>query len=212
MASERLRHGGISIGLTAIAGSWSASCTLHTSYRHYPSHIDLPSNVKLAVIELDDHGELWDRPQLDRALGTIDNAQGPEERGGKGAIVVTFVHGWNNNASRGNEWDPGGTLHKFKDSLVTIAQRERELAGEAAQRTVVGIYVAWRGESIHPKPVALVQDIFTFYSRYSAAKKVAAGPAITETLLAIAATARANTKTQSIIVGHSFGGLIVEKA
>jgi len=211
---KKQHRGRISILVAATACSgWFTSCTLHTSYRHYPSKIDLPCNVRLAVVELDDHGEFWDRPQLDRALGAIGTAQGIEDDGGTGAIVVTFVHGWNNNASHGNEWDTGGSLHKFKDTLVTIAQREREFAGPAAvQKPVVGIYVAWRGESIHPKPIALVQDIFTFYSRYSAAKKVAAGPAITETLLALAATARRNSRTQSIIVGHSFGGLIVEKA
>lgn len=191
--------------ILAIACSFVVtSCTQHTMYRRSPPYdIKMEPGVDLSVIELDDHGEFWDRAQLDYALGKIGAAQqGP----GAGAIVITFVHGWNNNASRGNEDDPSGNLFKFKETLRQVARLERSYAARAP-RPIIGVYVAWRGEAIHPW-----LQFLTFYSRYSAAQKVGSGPAVAETLMAIAGLVRSNPLSQSVIVGHSFGGLIVEKA
>jgi hypothetical protein len=180
----------------------AAGCTQHTIYRaHRPYDITMPKGVGLSVIEFDDHGEFWDRQQLDYALGKIGLAQ---QAGG--AIVVTFMHGWNNNASRGHEDDPGRNLYKFKAVLEKIAALEAAGAGAEA-RPVVGVFLAWRGEANHPW-----LQFLSFYSRYSAAQKVGNGGAVTEALLAIAGVVRSNPQSQSVLVGHSFGGLIVEKA
>ena len=179
-----------------------AACTEHTIYRsHRPYDIAMPNGVGLSVVEFDDHGEFWDRQQLDYALAKIAVAQQA-----RGAIVVTFMHGWNNNASRGHEGDPGRNLYKFKAVLEKIAALEAAGAGAEA-RPVVGVFLAWRGEANHPW-----LQFLSFYSRYSAAQKVGNGGAVTEALLAIAGVVRRNDQSQTVLVGHSFGGLIVEKA
>jgi hypothetical protein len=180
-----------------------ASCTEHTIYRNHPPYaIALPGDVGLSVIEFDDHGEFWDRSQLDYALGKIGAAQAAH-----GAIVITFMHGWDNNASRGNERSPDGNLFKFKAVLQKIAQLEAAGAPAGMARPIVGVYLGWRGEGFHSWLNAL-----SFYSRYSAAQKIGAGTAVTESLLAIAGVVHSNAASQSVLVGHSFGGLIVEKA
>jgi hypothetical protein len=185
----------------ALAGLLGA-CTEHTMYRRHPAYdIALDKGVGLSVVEFDDHGEFWDRNQLSYALGKIGAAQSDH-----GAIVVTFMHGWNNNASRGNERDPDGNLYKFKLVLNRVARLEAAGAGAAA-RPIVGVYMAWRGEANHPW-----LQFISFYSRYTAAYKVGTGTAVTETLLSIAGLVRSNPQSQSVLVGHSFGGLIVEKA
>jgi hypothetical protein len=185
-----------------------SACTSHMAYRRSSGyHREPEPGVDLSIVELDDHGDLWSRHQLASALGTIGRRQGG--RDGPGAIVVTFVHGWKNNASHSNEDDEDGNLHKFIAILQQIKQQELRAAPDQTIRPVVGIYVAWRGESIHPlEPV----NEFSFYSRYAAAQRVAASPGATETLLAILGTARSNPRSSSILVGHSFGGLIVERA
>jgi hypothetical protein len=178
-----------------------ASCTQHTIYRTRPPYaIAMPPGVGLSVIEFDDHGEFWDRAQLDYALGKIGLAQQDH-----GAIVVTFMHGWNNNASRGNESSPDGNLFKFKAILEQVAKLEA--AGASPARPIVGVYLAWRGEALHPWI-----NFLSFFSRLGAAQKVGAGTAVTESLLAIAGLVHSNQASQSVLVGHSFGGLIVEKA
>jgi hypothetical protein len=181
------------------------ACTEHTIYRTHPPYaISMPDGVGLSVIEFDDHGEFWDRAQLDYALGKIGAAQKDH-----GAIVITFMHGWNNNASRGNERSPDGNLFKFKALLERVAQLEAAgaAAGTGPARQVVGIYMAWRGQALHSWLNPL-----SFFTRYGAAQKVGSGTAVTESMLAIAGLVRSQPESQSVLVGHSFGGLIVEKA
>jgi hypothetical protein len=187
----------------ALLAGLLAACTQHTIYRSRPPYsIAMGKGIGLSVIEFDDHGEFWDRQQLAYALGKIGAAQAAG-----GAIVVTFMHGWNNNASRGHEADPERNLFKFKAVLEKVAALEAAGADAGAARPVVGVFMAWRGEANHPW-----LQFLSFYSRYAAAHKVGTGTGVTEALLAIAGVVHSNPQSQSVLVGHSFGGLIVEKA
>jgi len=186
-----------------------SSCVANVQYRHNPDEyalknepeLNLAKEVSINVIELDEHGEFWDRKQLLYALGKINARQDPE----LGEIVVTFVHGWKNNASHENA--QSGNLSSFAKVLNELARKEEALHS-AKPRNIVGIYIAWRGSSISTP----VLKEFTFYSRANAATRIGNSPAATEALLYILYTARDNKKTKSIVVGHSYGGLLVEKA
>lgn len=198
------------VPLVITCASLLASCVANVQYRHGPKEdalINEPGidhsqdGVFVNVVELDEHGEFWDRKQLNFALGTIFAKQDPEV----GEIVVTFVHGWKNNASPENA--RSGNLHDFVDVLNRLEKKERALH-PSRPRNVVGIYIAWRGASISTP----VLKEFTFYSRMNAATRIGNSPAATEALLYILGQARDNKKTKSIVVGHSYGGLLVEKA
>ncbi|HEY2293571.1 MAG TPA: hypothetical protein VGM86_22935 [Thermoanaerobaculia bacterium] len=185
------------------------SCVANVQYRHGPKEsalenepgVKLGKRVFVNVIELDEHGEFWDRKQLNFALGTIFSKQDPEV----GEILVTFVHGWKNNASPENA--RSGNLHDFVGVLNHLALKEESLH-PSKPRNIVGIYIAWRGSSISTP----VLKEFTFYSRMNAATRIGNSPAATEALLYILGQARDNKRTKSIVVGHSYGGLLVEKA
>jgi pimeloyl-ACP methyl ester carboxylesterase len=195
--------------LMAAACCVLAGCTSHMAYRRTAGYLRRPApGVSVSIIELDDHGELWSRSQLNSALGVINQAQGGTE--GPGAIVVVFVHGWQNNASHGNEDEADGNLYKFKETLAKVRDLEvQNTAEHETPRNVAGVYIGWRGESIHP---FLGVQLLSFYNRFNAARRVAASPAPTEAILSVLRIGNANRRSGTIVIGHSFGGLIVEKA
>src|ERR1035437_38054 len=52
-----------------------------------------------AFVGFKNNGDFWDKRQLDEALHAIDDA---DRRSGHRAVVVTFIHGWKNNARQDN--------------------------------------------------------------------------------------------------------------
>lgn len=222
------------------------------------------SKYYLAFIEVDEFGEMFNRNQMNHALGLIDYAKRHSEtkfRKADGtivpthnAIVVTFIHGWKNNAS-----DSSGNVWGFRDALNELAgsvekkfeDRQKDgntLEGEEPE-PVVGIYIGWRGAVTN---LGVVKE-FTFFDRRNAAARIP-GADLTEMLTEIAhwtkecisgagqnecpnrvakpeagvvssennANANGNspvpestpdpgTGSLSVIVGHSFGGLVLER-
>ena len=80
--------------------------------------------------------------------------------------VVVFVHGWKHSAASDDN-----NVRAFRHLLVSLKQVE-DLKGLACQRKVVGLYVGWRGSGLSlGDPI----ENLTFYSRKSAAQKVAQG-------------------------------------
>ena len=71
--------------------------------------------VDLAIIEFDDFGMLWLPEQLERAISLIDRRNAESDRG---IIVVTYTHGWQNNADPSRE----------KNDLTRFRTGMRELA------------------------------------------------------------------------------------
>ena len=153
----------------------------------------------LAFIEFDDMGEMWDSGQLTRALDVIEQAnQSPD-----GAVVITFIHGWQNNASEKNE--ESGNVGEFKQYLATIAGiADRGVMGN---RKLVGIYLGWRGKSGSIPGL----NMATFYDRAGAARRIA-GTTSTEVIYRIMNSAKQNRETRLLLMGHSFGGQILESA
>ena len=64
-----------------------------------------------------------------------------------GAVVVTFVHGWHH----------GG---KVCDNNMACFRRVLQALSQADPRPVFGVYIGWRGESLHGKA-----SVLTFYDR-----------------------------------------------
>ncbi len=177
---------------------FAGGCTLVKSYRREPcEYARTMDGYQLAIVEFDDHGDFWNSRQLDAAVNMIKEAN----KSRRGARVLTFVHGWHDDASPKNETG-NGNLHFLEQELHALSAATAK--GEDRPATV-GVYLAWRGDSTRfPGP-------FSFYNRLEAAERIAAGPAITKTLLSILTVTRTNPLSRSLVVGHSMGALILER-
>lgn len=169
-------------------------CVSHKMYRDI-SVWDYPDYV-LSFIEFDDQGEVWSPRQVLAIQDRIRQAnQGPD-----GAIVILFAHGWNNDASPHNERD--GTLAGFKIALERLARYVHETT---PGKQVFGIYLSWRGKSIYG-PLKMA----TFFTRQRAATRVA-GSSGMALLSQIMLDSKSHPNSRLMIVGHSFGGQIIER-
>jgi hypothetical protein len=171
----------------------------------------------LAFIEFDDMGEFWtignlcdstlrENSQLAKAVALIKMRK---ENKTRPVFVITFIHGWKNNASEDNERRKN--LAGFKEMLKILAKDTK--------RQYIGLFVAWRGQVIPG-------DVFTSYwNRRDAANRIA-GPSMTEALFKLMFATRPESasddpcaredrtadRSHFVIVGHSFGGRILERA
>ncbi len=177
-----------------------SGCVQPRLYR--PDNIQQEEGYTLAFIEFDDQGELWSPSQMFRATGLIKRANQAEA----GSAFIVFIHGWENNASPEQEQEEGKSLHGFKQ-LLSQAARRVKARDPTATRPVIGVYLAWRGKSAH-KPFSGL----TFWNRRRTANKIASGGAVTEVLTRILHTIDQNPASKAILIGHSFGGLLMEQA
>ena len=145
---------------------------------------------KLAFIEFGDQGSELDTSQRSAALEVIRQADSP--------LLFVYIHGWQNNATSGD-------VCRFEHFIDTIS-RYPEVTKRKA--TVIGVYVAWRGKDI-TLPVA---KFLTFWSRKSTGEQIAAQNSILATVSELALAARAPSKKlhRCVLLGHSFGGLVLE--
>lgn len=148
-----------------------------------------PQSFFLAHIEFDDMGELWsigdlqgtkpaDQSQLENALAIIRKAQAqanceqpdaPANCEKRELVVITFVHGWHNNAS------PYDEIHKNLGSFKSLMQSlsSRNGLDVATPPVLVGIFLSWRGQSLAGDFAA------TYWTRRDAATRIG-GPSMTE--------------------------------
>ena len=193
------------------------------------SDTELSEACTLSIIEFDDQGEFWYPEQLDDTLHLIERSSTRDADGKPkdAALVVVFVHGWKNNASLDNELTKN--LAGFKQVLLQLAEQELR-RGEADRRQVIGVYMSWHGLSLTGK---LLKQL-TFFSRKNAATRVAR-VSFSHAIQRIVARTKGtlvgcsedaaddqddladgprvctgNPNSIAVVVGHSFGGLIVE--
>jgi hypothetical protein len=156
----------------------------------------------IAFVEFKNNGDFWDRHQLDEALRAIDDA---DQRSGHRAVVVTFIHGWKNNAREDN-----ANVLDFRRQLNRIAADACK--GDQPHCGVVGIFLGWSGDII--SRYANTTRTLTYFNRRDVAIQVATPP-IGEALFAVmnqVKTGAGRAGNLSVVVGHSFGGLVLEYA
>lgn len=129
-------------------------------------------------------------------------------------LVVAFVHGWHHNAH-----DNDCNVHEFR-ALLKIANDRYSAASSqdsrVHRRRIIGVYAAWRGESIDIDPL----NVTTVLDRRNAAERVAKGD-VRELFaqlrkLQIGETQKSDSNSRpmrsdrmrTVVIGHSFGGLI----
>jgi len=154
--------------------------------------------ICLAFIEVDDMGELFDKSEVDTALRVIRQANDlARSNPGHDPIVITFVHGWKNNASETN-----GNVAGFKVALQEVYRRFGKT------HRVIGIFIGWRGNLIRDS--WFVAQQLSYYNREATAIRVP-GATLSSALTEIAARTHENEHALAIYIGHSFGGLLLER-
>ncbi len=200
----------------------TSACTSNRMHRPPPWNIQLEEDYTLAFIEFDDQGELWSPEQRERVIDFIERKNETEA----GVMLFIFAHGWNNDASEKDEQNKKRSLYGFKQFMSKASVRLKEFYPEEgfytparrAQRLpdigergpkphVVAVYIGWRGRSAHQPFKAL-----SFWSRRKAAERIASGPTVSEVLLDLIYKAKENPKSKTIVMGHSFGAMLLERA
>jgi pimeloyl-ACP methyl ester carboxylesterase len=145
----------------------------------------------LAIVEFDDQGLCYARAQMQ---GMVHAVRSLKQRD---PVIVVFVHGWKHDA-RGDD-----------DNLTQFRTLLARLAGQT-DRPVLGVFGAWRGMTWYDQ-LGVTENV-TFWGRKAAAQRVAQG-SVREMLGHLR---RFRDEQQQrpvlVIVGHSFGGLLVYAA
>jgi len=197
-------------------------CASSVDQPKYSAHGECTADDKikysLAFVEFDDVGEMFGkrskpaasigekkddaggkddhRIELEQAIAEIEEINRDETAK---PVFVVFIHGWHNNAS-----DSSGNVWGFRSELRQLVD-ELNHQGEPP-RPVMGIYIGWRGEATS-LPVA--KD-FSFWNRKDAATRIP-GAHLTEAVRRITMAAKSNPRARCVVVGHSFGGLVLER-
>lgn len=227
-----IRHCGWAIGLF-ISLVIVTGCASHTQYRTNPAvcpgqgaecdtyaihPFGNPSNPAylLSFIEFDDQGHLWDRKQLNAITEHLSH-----EVNSRDLIMVVYAHGWKHSAKPGDL-----NTDRFREVLAKLAEDEKVVSEKSCKlketckpaRLIAGVYLGWRGGSV---PIPVVENL-TFWERKNTAAKVGHGD-VTEVLSRLEQLRKDHestcptdqtqcSDTRLVIVGHSFGGLVVHTA
>jgi hypothetical protein len=173
------------------------------SQLHRPQNIEPHDGYTMAFVEFDDQGEPWAPSQLERTIDLIERAN----RDGKRSVVALFVHGWQNDASKREDRKKDNNVEGFQRLLASARKMMDQDPTIGSDVSLIGVYLGWRGKSTNVK---LLKPL-TFYSRRGAGQRVA-GLATTEAIIRVMHAANAKPESGSLVIGHSFGGMIVELA
>ncbi len=144
---------------------------------------------KMAFIEFGDQGSALDESQRAAAISIIRKAERP--------LLFVYIHGWQNDATSGDTC-------KFEHFLDTLSRfpemREHKI-------DVIGVYIAWRGKDLTVPGL----DLLTFWNRKSTGGEVAAQNGCLAAISELALATRAPDKKlhHCVLMGHSFGGLVL---
>jgi len=158
----------------------------------------------VGIIELDDQGDMWLPRQLEDVARYLSSSAG---RRRSGVVLVVFIHGWKSDASRSRHEDD--RLAWFDREIERIAKlgSEREAVDGVADREVFGVYIGWRGRTSR---IPLIANL-SFWNRRAAAHRVAT-VTLVEILFRTTLAARQHPDSKCVLIGHSMGGLILEKS
>jgi pimeloyl-ACP methyl ester carboxylesterase len=148
---------------------------------------------ELAFVEFGEQGSYLDTSQIEAAVTLVRSTRRP--------LVVTYVHGWHNDSGSKD-------VERFSNFLEQVATAP-SIHGQ--QYNVIGVYLGWRGDLTK---VPLLSEL-TFFSRKSAAERLANNFDCFDAISSIAEAAHGHhsrSAQYTILIGHSFGGLVVERA
>ncbi len=149
------------------------------------------SEFKLAAIEFGELGSYADPygRELSNALDLLRSTARP--------LLVVYIHGWHNSATSDD-------VGRFKGFLSRLSQSRQVISGHL---NVVGVYFAWPGDSLKIPVV----NTFTFWDRKQVAERIASNGDCLDAIEQLSQAARIHERSYTFLIGHSFGGLILER-
>jgi hypothetical protein len=146
---------------------------------------------KLAAIEFGELGSYADpcKGELNNTIQLLKNTERP--------LLVVYIHGWLNNAGSGD-------VGNFKGFLSRLSQSRQV---KIHHYTVFGVYIAWPGETLE---IPYLQYL-TFWNRKQAAERIASNGDCLDAIERLSQTTRLHENNYVFLIGHSFGGLILER-
>jgi hypothetical protein len=112
-------------------------------------------------------------------------------------LLVVYIHGWLNNATSGD-------VGSFKGFLSRLAQSQQVVR---YHYNVFGVYFAWPGKTLE---IPYLQYV-TFWNRKQAAERIASNGDCLDAIELLSDAARLRKNNYVFLIGHSFGGLILER-
>ena len=173
---------------------WKADGRTALISTNRPAPVRLPTHMH--VIEFDEMGDFWERNQFFAIRRALRKSNTP--------LLVTFVHGWQNNARPGN-----GDLDAFGHFI-----HELRMQPSLASFDIHGLFIGWRGAAVNSKydvsGLGWVSRQLSFWNRKAATDRIAGIP-LSQTLWQLGDIVR-ERGGRSIVIGHSFGGRIIEQS
>ncbi len=155
--------------------------------------------VDVAIIEFDEFGMLWAPEQLEAAVSLISERNATSNRG---IMVVTYAHGWMNNA---NPDRVENDLTRFRNGMRSLGKQLWAESSPAPDH-VVGVYLGWRGATNRVP----LWSYLSFWGRKDAAERVASYQ-MRESLFRLTAAAKTRPDSKVVLSGHSMGGMILAR-
>ena len=184
-----------------VAAYISNDCKTGTEDEDSPRQsIEQVGDAKIGYIEVDDQGWLYpskkQEDQIQVAKKLVSEAMVKVDKGSE-LLVMIFVHGWHHNANRND-----CNVNEFR----VMVERAQKIISQRNNGKVIGLYVGWRGESVDLD----LMRYTTVEDRRNAAENVAKG-SVRELFAEIQTLEQSsfNSPIKSVVIGHSFGGLIV---
>jgi hypothetical protein len=148
-------------------------------------------DYKLAAIEFGELGSYADpyRRELQDTIQLLRKADRP--------LLVVYIHGWLNNATSDD-------VGSFKGFLSRLSQSTQV---KSHHYTVFGVYFAWPGKSLEIPYLYYL----SFWNRKQAAERIASNGDCIDAIEQLSYAARLRPYSYVFSIGHSFGGLILER-
>lgn len=188
----------------------------------------------VGYVEFNDQGQLFSREQMRNVVNALE-----EKAGSNDVLMVVFAHGWNHRAKEGD--GNINTFRKVLEN-ASKTERIDAINEHRARRAVFGVYIGWRGLSLKVPVLEYLTfwdrkntaakvgagDVTELLSRIELVKRTkdaikaqeVAQPLIAscesnkdaECANEINNAKRARSDTRLVVIGHSFGGLVVQSA
>jgi len=189
----KIRRSWVIVGLSFLFAGCAQMTPFYGNSKNPQNSIQRKDGFSLAFVEFGEQGSYQDPTQIKNAVKLIKSTPRP--------LVVTYVHGWQNNARSGDAERFSGLLRDLSESEIV----------RKAHFNVIGVYLGWRGQLTK---IPVIKEL-TFLSRKAAAERLASNFDCYDAIATVSETARKyhNADGQyTILLGHSFGGLVVERS